>query len=115
MRVLPTCRLPELFCGLKRRPNEGPTLYSVACSPQAWASGAPFMILQAYLGISLHTEMGKIVFDQLYLPEGILQLTIRNLRCGRAVVDLFLERRRDSVIVHRENKSADIEIVTIAS
>ena len=36
-------RLPELFCGLKRRPNEAPTLYPVACSPQAWASAAPFL------------------------------------------------------------------------
>jgi glycogen debranching enzyme len=38
-------RLPELFCGLKRRPNEAPTLYPVACSPQAWAAAAPFFIL----------------------------------------------------------------------
>ena len=32
-------RLPELFCGFPRRPGEGPTLYPVACSPQAWAAG----------------------------------------------------------------------------
>src|SRR6202040_245734 len=43
-------RLPELFCGLKRRPNEGPTLYPVACSPQAWAAAAPFLILEGCLG-----------------------------------------------------------------
>ena len=30
-------RLPELFCGFVRRASEGPTLYPVACSPQAWA------------------------------------------------------------------------------
>jgi hypothetical protein len=28
-------RLPELFCGLERRTREGPTLYLVACAPQA--------------------------------------------------------------------------------
>ena len=31
-------RLPELFCGFPRRPGEAPTLYPVACAPQAWAS-----------------------------------------------------------------------------
>src|SRR5690606_14867347 len=31
-------RLPELFCGFSRRPGAGPTLYPVACSPQAWAA-----------------------------------------------------------------------------
>lgn len=108
-------RLPELFCGLKRRQGEGPTLYPVACSPQAWAAGAPFMILDACLGISVDCEKSRVVFDRPYLPEGIPQLTIRNLNCGRAVVDLLLERRGDSVLVHRENKSEDIEIITIAA
>src|SRR5438105_3032990 len=36
-------RLPELFCGFPRRPGESPTLYPVACAPQAWASGAVFL------------------------------------------------------------------------
>ena len=49
-------RLPELFCGLKRRPNEGPTLYPVACSPQAWAAAAPFLILEGCLGITVQAE-----------------------------------------------------------
>ena len=31
-------RLPELFCGFPRFRGRGPTLYPVACSPQAWAS-----------------------------------------------------------------------------
>ena len=39
-------RLPELFCGF-RRPQRGPTLYPVACAPQAWASAAPFALLEA--------------------------------------------------------------------
>jgi len=108
-------RLPELFCGLKRRQGEGPTLYPVACSPQAWAAGAPFMILEACLGVSIDCEKGRIVFDRPYLPEGVPQLTIRNLRCGKAVVDLLLERRGDSVLVHRENKQEKIEIITIAA
>jgi glycogen debranching enzyme len=108
-------RLPELFCGLKRRPGEGPTLYPVACSPQAWASAAPFLILEGCLGISLQADRGRIVFNRPFLPEGIPQLSIRGLRCGKVAVDLLLERRNDSVLVHLENKQEDIEIVTIVS
>ena len=108
-------RLPELFCGLKRRPTEGPTLYPVACSPQSWAAAAPFLILEGCLGISVHADLGRIVFDRPFLPEGIPQLAIRGLRCGKVAVDLLLERRNDSVLVHLENKQDAIEIVTIVS
>ena len=108
-------RLPELFCGLKKRPTEGPTLYPVACSPQAWAAAAPFLILEGCLGISVHADRGRIVFDRPFLPEGIPQLSIRDLRCGQVAVDLLLERRNDSVLVHLENKQENIEIVTIVS
>jgi glycogen debranching enzyme len=108
-------RLPELFCGLKRRPTEGPTLYPVACSPQAWSAAAPFLILEGCLGISVQVERRRVVFDRPFLPEGIPQLFIRNLRCGTASIDLALERRNDSVLVHCESKPEDLEIVTIIS
>jgi glycogen debranching enzyme len=108
-------RLPELFCGLKRRPGEGPTLYPVACSPQSWAAAAPFLILEGCLGISVQADRGRVVFDRPFLPEGIPQLSIRELRCGKVAIDLLLERRNDSVLVHLENKQEDIEIVTIVS
>jgi len=108
-------RLPELFCGMKRRPTEGPTLYPVACSPQSWAAAAPFLILQGCLGISVEAERGRIVFDRPYLPEGISQLAIRNLRCGNSVADFLLERKEDSVLVHCENKHENVEIMTIIS
>jgi glycogen debranching enzyme len=109
-------RLPELFCGLKRRTGDGPTLYPVACSPQAWAAAAPFMILEGCLGLSVQAERGRIIFDRPFLPEGIPQLSIRNLRCGKHSVDLMLERRNNSVLVHRESKEhCGIEILTIVS
>ena len=108
-------RLPELFCGVDRREGEGPTLYPVACSPQAWAAAAPFLILQACLGISINAERKRIVFDDPYLPEGIPTLTIHDLRCGGLSVDLLLERRNDSVLVHKAGPPSAVEIVTIVS
>jgi glycogen debranching enzyme len=108
-------RLPELFCGVDRRGVEGPTLYPVACSPQAWAAAAPFLILQACLGCSIDAERKRIVFDDPYLPEGIPNLEINHLRCGGVSVDLFLERRNDSVLVHKTGEPSAVEIVTIVS
>jgi len=108
-------RLPELFCGIDRRPGEGPTLYPVACSPQAWAAAAPFLILQACLGISIDAERKRIVFDDPYLPEGIPTLAIKDLQCGGISVDLFLERRDNSVLVHKGQTHSPLEIVTIVS
>ena len=106
-------RLPELVCGLDRRLGEGPTLYPVACSPQVWSAAAPFLILQGCLGLSIQADKKQIIFERPYLPEGIPQLSITGLRCADTSIDLFLERRSDSVLVHREDKSGEIEIVTI--
>lgn len=63
----------------------------------------------------MQADHGRVVFDRPFLPEGIPQLFIRNLRCGKASLDLALERRNDSVLVHCESKPEDLEIVTIIS
>src|SRR5581483_5116460 len=71
--VMDLHRLPELFCGLERRQGEGPTLYPVACSPQAWAAAAPFLLIQACLGLRIEGGQNRVVFERPYLPEGIPQ------------------------------------------
>ena len=57
-------RIPELYCGFRRRPGRGPTLYPAACSPQAWAAGAPFLMLQAMLGLEFDHEGAQDPPDQ---------------------------------------------------
>jgi glycogen debranching enzyme len=104
-------RLPELFCGLERRRGEGPTLYPVACSPQTWAAGAVFLLVQACLGASVQGARNRIVFDRPYLPKGIPQLWIKGLRSNNASVDLFFERRDDAVRVEVTDQQGDIEVV----
>jgi glycogen debranching enzyme len=104
-------RLPELFCGLDRREGEGPTLYPVACSPQAWAAGAVFLLLQACLGLSIDGCKKYIVFDRPYLPEGIPQLWIMNLRVGDGGADLFLERHAGAVRIEVLEKQGEIEVI----
>jgi glycogen debranching enzyme len=104
-------RLPELFCGLDRQRGEGPTLYPVACSPQAWAAGAVFLALQACLGVSVQAKPSRIVFDHPYLPDGIPQFWIKGLRTGDAVVDLFFERRDGVVKFEVTDQQGEIEVV----
>jgi glycogen debranching enzyme len=92
-------RLPELFCGFVRRPGEGPTLYPVACAPQAWAAGSVFLLLQACLGLSIHGAEERIRFSGPTLPEFLQEIRIENLRVGKATVDLLLQRHPQDVSI----------------
>jgi glycogen debranching enzyme len=104
-------RLPELFCGLERRIGEGPTLYPVACSPQAWAAAAPFLLIQACLGLKIEGARNRVVFERPCLPEGIPQLSIRGLRVGSASVDLFFERQAENVRVQVLEKQGEVDVI----
>ena len=108
-------RLPELFCGFARRAGEGPTLYPVACAPQAWAAGAAFLLLQACLGVSVLGLERRLVFSRPVLPEFLEQVTIRNLRIGEACVDLSLTRDKEAVRVDVLRKQGDLKIVVVNS
>ena len=106
-------RLPELICGFGRRPGKGPTLYPVACSPQAWAAGSVFMLLQACLGLEIRASESRIYLHHSALPEKLQHIRIRNLTVGSASVDLACERYADSVSVNILRRSGDVEIVSM--
>ncbi len=106
-------RLPELICGFGRRPGKGPTLYPVACSPQAWAAGAVFMVLQACLGLEVRALESKLYLHYSALPEKVDQVRIRNLRIGNADVDLSFERYQQTVSVNILRRSGHVEIVSL--
>ena len=106
-------RLPELFCGFTRRDGEAPTLYPVACSPQAWASGSPFMLLQACLGLEVSGRDRTVRFSHARLPSFLNTLRIENLTVGDGRVDLFLERQRTGVGFNILGQTGDVEVVTV--
>jgi glycogen debranching enzyme len=106
-------RLPELICGLSRRPGKGPTLYPVACSPQAWAAGAVFMVLQACLGLEICANEQRVYLYYPALPEELKQVRISNLVVGDACVDLSFERYSESVGVNILRRSGHVEIVDL--
>ena len=84
-------RLPELFCGFPRRRSRGPTLYPVACSPQAWASGAVFQLLQAVLGLEYDLGTRAIRLRNPAVPMSAGEITVRNLMLGGASVSFTVK------------------------
>jgi len=106
-------RLPELFCGLERRAGQGPTLYPVACSPQAWAAACVYLLLGACLGVTVSGTSRQVLLHNPYLPEAISSLRIRNLNIGSGSVDLFVERRDSTVQVQVLNRQGDIKVAIL--
>jgi glycogen debranching enzyme len=90
-------RLPELFCGFQRERRRGPTLYPVACAPQAWASATPFTLLEAALGIEFDAERGEIRLRNPRLPAFLNEVILRDLQLGHSSVDLRMRRHGDDV------------------
>jgi glycogen debranching enzyme len=104
-------RLPELLCGLERRSGEGPTLYPVACAPQAWAAGAVFMLMEACLGMSIDAPNKRVILEQPYLPPVISQLWIRRLEVGSGSIDLYFERKDHAVRVEIMERRGEVEVL----
>ncbi|PYJ47362.1 MAG: amylo-alpha-1,6-glucosidase [Verrucomicrobia bacterium] len=107
-------RLPELFCGFPRRPDESPTLYPVACAPQAWASAAVFLLVESCLGLKVLAPEQRLVFSKPLLPAFLRQVTIRDLRVGEARVDLLLTRHEEGdvgVNVLRRDGALDVVVL----
>jgi glycogen debranching enzyme len=92
-------RLPELYCGFPRIQGQGPAPYPVACQPQAWASGAIFLLLQSCLGISIDGARKEVHVARPALPEGVESLCVQNLPVGDASIDLSFHRMGAEVVV----------------
>jgi glycogen debranching enzyme len=108
-------RLPELYCGFRRRRGAGPTLYPVACSPQAWASGALFLMIQAALGIEFDPAAGEIRFRNPRLPSSFDQIILRQLGLNGHTVDVELRRSGKHVSLRVLRNSGAVRISMILS
>lgn len=91
-------RLPELYCGFPRHPGQGPAPYPVACLPQAWSSGAVFMLLQSCLGVRIDGRRKEVHIERPLLPSGTESLSIRDLPVGDACIDLEFHRIGEEVV-----------------
>jgi len=92
-------RLPELFCGIERREHDEPVQYPVSCSPQAWASGAMFLMLRACLGIYPDAPRRTLRIVNPHLPEWMSEVTLRGMRVGSSRVSLHFTRTGEGCFV----------------
>ena len=104
-------RFPELFCGFKRRMHQGPTLYPVACSPQAWAAASVFFLLKSCLGLRINAIEKEIRFTSPCLPQCLETVRVNNLRINGATADFLVTRHKDDVTVRVIERTENLRFI----
>jgi glycogen debranching enzyme len=104
-------RLPELFCGFTRRSPNRPVAYPVACSPQAWAAGAPFLLLQAMLGISADAPANTLNVNKPQLPGWLNTVELHDLRVGRSTISIVFQRHGETTGFSLLDKDGDVRVL----
>jgi glycogen debranching enzyme len=108
-------RLPELFCGFQRQRGHGPTLYPVACAPQAWASATPFTLLEASLGLQFDPSKCEIRLCNPQLPPFLDEVILRNLKLGSSTVDLRVRRHQKTVSLDTTRTNGKVQVSMVLS
>ncbi|MGH2766957.1 MAG: amylo-alpha-1,6-glucosidase [Actinomycetota bacterium] len=104
-------RLPELFCGFTRRTPSPPVQYPVACSPQAWAAGAPFLLLQGMLGVSAVAHENVLTVNKPHLPPWLNEVEVRNLQVGNSTLSLVFRREGETTGFSLLSRDGDVRVV----
>jgi glycogen debranching enzyme len=104
-------RLPELFCGFTRRTPNRPVSYPVACSPQSWAAGSPFLLLQAMLGISARAHENLLTVNKPHLPTWLNTVEVRNLAVGTSRISLVFRREGEITSFSLLQREGDVRVV----
>jgi glycogen debranching enzyme len=107
----PYQRPPELFCGYERSNGNSPVQYPVACSPQAWATGSLFQLLQMMLNLVPDAPSNHLRIIEPTLLEGIDRLSVHNLKVGRTVMDLEFERSGTTIACRVTKKRGNLRVV----
>jgi glycogen debranching enzyme len=103
-------RLPEVYCGFTARDGDPPTLYPVACSPQAWASAAVYGMIQALLGIEFLADKNSIIFRKPHLPSALRELRLHGLHFGESVIDAIVKHYEEDVGMRLERLAGDVKV-----
>ncbi|GFG74798.1 amylo-alpha-1,6-glucosidase [Mycobacterium botniense] len=83
-------RLPELFCGFPRSQFRFPVPYPTSCSPQAWASAAPLLLMRSFLGLDPHVPRRRLSMAA-QVPAAWGRIALTDLRLGGLTVHLEAE------------------------
>ncbi|MEO3704026.1 amylo-alpha-1,6-glucosidase [Trichormus azollae] len=104
-------RPPELFCGYELNGDNAPVQYPVACTPQAWATGSIFQLLQMMVNLVPDAQNNCLRIVDPALPESINRLSLHNLRVGRTILDLEFERVGSTTSCRVANKRGNLRVV----
>ncbi len=107
----PYQRPPELFCGFDRTPQSSPVRYPVACSPQAWATGTIFQILQIMANLIPDAPNNCLRIVNPTLPPSVHYLSLQNLKVGQTVLDLEFERPNETTACRVVRKRGNLRVV----
>lgn len=107
----PYQRPPELFCGYERTSDSSPVRYPVACSPQAWATGAIFQFLQIMVNLVPDAPSNCLRVVDPALPPSVNRLSLHNLRIGETVLDLDFERSGSSTACRVTRKRGNLRVI----
>lgn len=107
----PYQRPPELFCGYSRVDGNGPVQYPVACSPQAWATGSIFQLVQMMVNLVPDAPGNYLRIIDPALPESINRLSVHNLRVGTTLLDLEFERSGSTTACRVARKRGNLRVV----
>ncbi|MBD2523121.1 amylo-alpha-1,6-glucosidase [Nostoc sp. FACHB-133] len=104
-------RPPELFCGYERNGDNAPVQYPVACTPQAWATGSIFQLLQMMVNLVPDAQNNCLRIIDPALPESINRLSFHNLRVGPTILDLEFERSGTTTACRVAKKRGNLRVV----
>ncbi len=104
-------RLPELFCGFTRRTPNRPVSYPIACSPQAWAAGSPYLMLQSILGISARAHENLLTVNLPHLPTWLNTVEVRNLSVGESRISMVFRREGEITSFSLLSREGDVRVV----
>jgi len=107
----PYQRPPELFCGYERDGDRSPVQYPVACTPQAWATGSIFHLIQMILNLVPDAPNNCLRIIDPALPESINKLSLHNLQVGTTVLDLEFERSGGTTACRVAKKRGNLRVV----
>jgi len=107
----PYHRPPELFCGFEQVPDSSPVRYPVACSPQAWATGALFQLVQVIVNLVPDAPNNCLYIVHPTLPESVQCLTLTNLKIGQTILDLEFEKGNAATACRVLRKRGNLRVI----
>ncbi|MEO0458613.1 MAG: amylo-alpha-1,6-glucosidase [Cyanobacteria bacterium P01_A01_bin.114] len=102
---------PELFCGFERTPTNRPVRYPVACSPQAWATGTVFQLLQIMVNLVPDVPNNCLRIVHPTLPESVSYMSLKNLKIGHTLLDLEFERSQGATACRVVRKRGNLRVI----